>query len=208
MAGLATWMASRNRDGDGGKIIWSMMQLMAVLVALMGGFLLFLAVNTKSPTPAIVSSGPSVPLTSSPQTPNRPNTAYPAPAAQSKTGTLRVTVVDAAGNPVEGANVTVTFFGKAPTSTTSTSVGMAPFGGGAMGTSFQVVVESPLGTGRASGALTSEDQPLTIKLPGIPAATNTQTNSQPAQPSSNPQSNQSDNAPITNGETRPADGSN
>ena len=213
MAGLATWMASRNQDGDGGKVIWSLVQLMAVLVLAMGGFLLYLAINTKAPTPAVESSGATSPVTPQPQTPKPSAATNPNPnvAAQPKFGTLRVNIVDAAGNPVDGARVTVTFFGKPPASTDSRAGGAALFGGEPIGSSFQVVVESQLGNGRASSSLMTDGQAVTIKLPGTLAQANTQPNSQPPQSNSQPPQStssappdQSSNTPPSNGVTPPA----
>ena len=209
MAGLGTWMASRNQDGDGGKIIWSIMQLMSVLVALMGGFFLYLAFNTKTPPPVVESSGPSAPANPKTQTPTASQPASPTgPVNKPKVGTLWVTIVDAAGNPVDGARVTVTFFGKSPESKDSSSVGVAPVGGEPVGSGFQLVVESQLGTGRAAGTLTMVDQPLTIKLPRVPAPVAAQPSAEPPQTSPNPPSDQSGNTPPANVGTPPADGNN
>ena len=208
MAGLATWMSSRNNDGDSGKVIWSLVQLMSVLVVAMGGFLLYLAINTKAPPPVVDSSGPALPVTPKSQAPkpivaNNPN---PSVATQPKFGTLRVNVVDAAGNPVEGARVTVTFFSKSPASTDSTSIGAALFGGEPMGSSFQVVVESPLGNGRASSTLMTDNQAVNIKLPGVPAQANSQPSSRPPQSSSQPPQSSSSAAADQSNNTPPADG--
>jgi hypothetical protein len=211
MAGLATWMASRNNDGDSGKVIWSIVQLMSVLVFAMGGFLLYLAINTKPPTPVVDSSGPTSPVTPKSQAPKpiaatNPN---PAVAAQPKLGTLRVDIVDGAGNPVEGAHVTVTFFGKSPASSDSRSIGAALFGGEPMGSSFQVVVESQLGMGRASGTLTTDNQVVNIKLPGVPAQASSQppqSNSQPPQSTTGAAPDPATNTPPADGGTPPANG--
>lgn len=208
MAGLATWMASRNNDGDSGKVIWSLVQLMSVLVFAMGGFLLYLAINTKAPPPVVQPSGSPSTVAPIPQAPKpiaAPNPNPPA-AAQPKLGTLRIWIVDAAGNPVDGAHVTVTFAGKSPQSTNSTSVGAAPFGGEPLRSSFQIVVESQLGTGRASGSFMTDDQAVTIRLPGVPAPANSQSSSQPPQSTSGAAPDQDSNTPPADGGVPPANG--
>ena len=200
-------MASRNNDGDSGKVIWSLVQLMSVLVVAMGGFFLYLAVNTKTPPPAAESPGSTSPVSTNSQASKpiaAPNPNPPA-AAQPTLGTLRIWVVDAAGNPVDGAHVTVTFAGKSPQSTNSTSVGAAPFGGEPLRSSFQIVVESQLGTGRASGSFMTDDQAVTIKLPGVPAPANSQSSSQPPQSDAQPPQSTSSGAQDQSNNTPPAD---
>jgi hypothetical protein len=205
MAGLATWMASRNNDGDTGKVIWSLVQLMSVLVFAMGGFFLYLAINTKTPPPVVESSGSTLPVAPQPQAPKPITAPNPPAATQPKLGTLRVNIVDAAGNPVEGARVTVTFSGKQPSSTDSTSIGAALFGGGQLGSSFQVVVESQLGTRQASGSLVMTEQAVFIRLPGVPAPANSQPSSQPPQSDAQPPQSSSSGATDQANNTPPAD---
>lgn len=42
--GLATWMHKRNEDDPDGTVIWSIVQVMCVLAALAGAFLIYQAI--------------------------------------------------------------------------------------------------------------------------------------------------------------------